>query len=308
MLADGPGLPDDSDPDLAALGPLIEDDLFHDEPKDLLALDHARHIPQFGKILTQRDNLSAVRRGKRYRLLAAPTLVFNVDGHNPPAESLFTQSVMQNPTGTDMSPHVAFRVLQTAERHNFTVVEDDIFCDLQMKTTPRLATLDQLNRVIYARSFSKTLSGSLRVGFVACSQHIANELADIKMLTSITTSPFTERLIYLMLVDGHYRKYLSRLHERLGEARLNVVRTFERIGLELFTEPLDGMFLWAQFPHIDDSLALAEEAQRDGIMLAPGTVFRPHLERSPWMRFNVAVCEDTRVQRWVQRQAAHEAA
>ena len=71
---------------------------------------------------------------------------------------------MQNPTGTDMSPHVGFKVLQAAERHNFTVVEDDIFCDLQVKTTPRLATLDQLNRVIYARSFSKTLSGSLRVG------------------------------------------------------------------------------------------------------------------------------------------------
>jgi DNA-binding transcriptional MocR family regulator len=26
-----------------------------------------------------------------------------------------------------MSPHVAFKVLQAAERHNFTVVEDDIF-------------------------------------------------------------------------------------------------------------------------------------------------------------------------------------
>ena len=82
----------------------------------------------------------------------------------------FTQSVMQNPTGTDMSPHVAFKVLQAAERHNFMIVEDDIFCDLQVKATPRLATLDQLNRVIYARSFSKTLSGSLRVGFVACAQ------------------------------------------------------------------------------------------------------------------------------------------
>jgi DNA-binding transcriptional MocR family regulator len=215
---------------------------------------------------------------------------------------------MQNPTGTDMSPHVAFKVLQAAERHNFMVVEDDIFCDLQVKTTPRLATLDQLDRVIYARSFSKTLSGSLRVGFVACSQKVANELADIKMLTSITTSPFTERLIYLMLVDGHYRKYLSRLHQRLGEARLNVVRVFERIGLELFAEPADGMFVWARFPHIDDSLALAEVSQRDGIMLAPGTVFRPHLERSPWLRFNVAVCEDTRVQRWLQRQTADKAA
>jgi DNA-binding transcriptional MocR family regulator len=217
----------------------------------------------------------------------------------------FTQSVMQNPTGTDMSPHVGFRVLQAAERHNFIVVEDDIFCDLQVKPTPRLATLDQLKRVIYARSFSKTLSGSLRVGFLACTQEIANELADIKMLTSITTSQFTERLIYLMLVDGHYRKYLSRLHERLGEARLTVVRAFERTGLKLFVEPTDGMFVWARFPHVDDSLALAEASQHDGIMLAPGAVFRPHLERSPWMRFNVAVCEDTRVQRWLQRQASN---
>jgi DNA-binding transcriptional MocR family regulator len=216
----------------------------------------------------------------------------------------FTQSVMQNPTGTDMSPHVAFRVLQAAERHDFTIVEDDIFCELQTKATPRLATLDQLNRVIYTRSFSKTLSGSLRVGFVACAENVANELADVKMLTSITTSQFTERLVYLMLVDGHYRKYLSRLLQRLGEARVNVVRAFEGMGMELFAEPNDGMFVWARFPHIDDSLTLTEASQRDGLMLAPGAVFRPHLERSPWMRFNVAVCEDMRVQRWLQRQAA----
>ena len=142
---------------------------------------------------------------------------------------------MQNPTGSDMSPHVSFKVLQAAERCGFFVVEDDIFCDLQVKATPRLATLDQLNRVIYARSFSKTLSGSLRVGFVACAQPIANELADIKMLTSITTSQFTERLVYLMLVDGHYRKYLARLRERLNAARVNVVRAFEEIGLEIFS-------------------------------------------------------------------------
>ena len=121
------------------------------------------------------------------------------------------------------------------------------------------------------------------------------------MLTSITTSQFTERLIYLMLVDGHYRKYLSRLHERLGEARLNVMRAFEHIGLELYVEPADGMFVWARFPNIDDSVALAEAAQRSGIMLAPGAVFRPHLERSAWMRFNVSVCEDKRVQDWLQR-------
>jgi DNA-binding transcriptional MocR family regulator len=216
----------------------------------------------------------------------------------------FTQSVMQNPTGTDMSPHVAFRVLQVAERYGFFVVEDDIFSDLKTKPTPRLATLDQLNRVIYIRSFSKTLSGSLRVGFIACAQAIASQFVDIKMLTSVTSSQFIERLIYLMLVDGHYRKYLSRLHERLGEARLHAIRAFEHMGLELFAEPADGMFIWARYPQIEDSLALAETAYHDRIMLAPGAVFRPHLERSPWMRFNVAVCDDPRVLGVLQRLAS----
>jgi DNA-binding transcriptional MocR family regulator len=215
----------------------------------------------------------------------------------------FTQSVMQNPTATDMSPHVAFRVLQAAERHNFVIVEDDIFSDLQARQTPQLATLDQLNRVIYARSSSKTLSGSLRVGFVACSRSLANQLADIKMLTSITSSQFTERLIYLMLVDGHYRKYLARLQERLGEARISVARAFERMGFELFIEPSDGIFVWARLPHFEDSVALAKAAERR-IVLAPGVLFRPHLDRSPWMRLNVVVCDDKRVQGVLQQVAS----
>jgi len=270
------------------------------KPGDTALVDDPGYYNMFGNLRLHGVEMLAVPRnpdGPDVAILEKLALA-----HQP--KVYFTQSVMQNPSGTDMSPRIAFKVLQAAERHNFIVVEDDIFCDLQVKTTPRLATLDQLNRVVYARSFSKTLSGSLRVGFVACAQGIANELADIKMLTSITTSQFTERLVYLMLIDGHYRKYLARLHERLGDARLNVVRAFERAGLELFVEPADGMFVWARFPGVEDSLTVAEASQRDGIMLAPGTVFRPHLERSPWMRFNVTVCEDTRVQCWLQRQAA----
>ena len=267
------------------------------KPGDTALVDDPGYYNMFGNLRLQGVHMLAVPRNPDGPDVA--TLEKLAAAHQP--KLYFTQSVMQNPTGTDMSPHVAFRVLQAAERHNFTIVEDDIFSDLQVKPTSRLATLDQLNRVIYVRSFSKTLSGSLRVGFVAGPRDIANELADIKMLTSITTSQFTERLVYLMLIDGHYRKYLARLHERLGEARVDVVRAFERIGLVLFAEPPDGMFVWARFPHIEDSLVLAEAAKRDGVMLAPGTVFRPHLERSPWMRFNVAVCENPRVQGWLQK-------
>ena len=273
------------------------------KPGDAALVDDPGYYNMFGNLRLHGVQMLAVPRNPD----GPDTAILETLAAEHRPKVYFTQSVMQNPTGTDMSPHVAFKVLQAAERHGFVVVEDDIFSDLQVKPTPRLATLDQLNRVIYARSFSKTLSGSLRVGFVACAQPIACELADIKMLTSITTSQFIERLVYLMLADGHYRKYLSRLHERLGLARINVVRAFERIGMELFVEPADGMFVWARFPHLDDSLALAEISQRDGIMLAPGAVFRPHLERSPWMRFNVTVCEEPRVQRWLQRTASGRA-
>jgi DNA-binding transcriptional MocR family regulator len=112
------------------------------------------------------------------------------------------------------------------------------------------------------------------------------------MLTTIATSQFN--------AGEALRKYLSRFCEGLGEARLNVVRAFERVGLELYVEPADGMFVWAKFQHIPDSLSLAEASQRHG-MLAPSTVFRPHLELSAWMRFNVAVCEANRAQNWLQR-------
>ena len=216
----------------------------------------------------------------------------------------FTQSVMQNPTGTDMSPHVSFRVLQLAERFDFLVIEDDIFCDLQIRKTPRLAALDQLNRVIYARSFSKTLSGSLRVGFLAARQPIVDELADVKMLTSITSSQFVERMLYTLLVDGHYRKFLTRLQKGLEETRLKVADAFERIGMQLFVEPEAGMFLWARFPNVGDALTLTKGATENGIMLAPGVVFRPHLQPSPWMRFNVTTCDNPRVMRWLERVAS----
>jgi len=269
------------------------------KPGDAALVDDPGYYNMFGSLRLHGVQMLAVPRNPNGPDIAI--LERLAEAHRP--KVYFTQSVMQNPTGTDMSPHVAFKVLQAAERHNFIVVEDDVFSDLQVKPTPRLATLDQLNRVIYVRSFSKTLSGSLRVGFVACAQDIVNPLAEIKMLTSITTSQFTERLIYLVLVDGQYRKYLSRLHERLGEARLNVVRAFERIGLEMFVEPSDGMFVWARFPQIDDALTLAEVSRQEGMMIAPGAVFRPHLELSPWMRFGVAVCAEKRAQDLLERLA-----
>jgi DNA-binding transcriptional MocR family regulator len=216
----------------------------------------------------------------------------------------FTQSVQQNPTGSTMSQHTVFRVLQSAARHDFTVVEDDIFSDLQPEPAARLAALDQLQRVIYVRSFSKTLSGSLRVGFIACSERLVEDLVNTKMVTCINTSLFTEKLIYRLLTEGYYRKFISRLLDRLGEARCNAMAGFERAGIETSCDNHRGMFVWGRFPGIEDALALAQFGLNRGLMLAPGSVFRPALQSSAWMRFNVAVCERSDVLWLLERLAA----
>ncbi len=146
------------------------------KPSDAALVDDPGYYNMFGNLRLQGVEMLAVPRNRDGPDIA----VLEKLAAARRQKVYFTQSVMQNPTGTNMSPHVAFKVLQAAERHNFMIVEDDIFWDLQVNPTPRLATLDQLNRVIYARSFSKTLSGSLRVGFVACTQASPKNLPTLR--------------------------------------------------------------------------------------------------------------------------------
>ena len=47
-------------------------------------------------------------------------------------DRFFTHSVLHNPTGCNLSPANAFRVLQLAEKHDFMVVEDDIYGDIAL--------------------------------------------------------------------------------------------------------------------------------------------------------------------------------
>ena len=48
-----------------------------------------------------------------------------------------------------------------------------------------------------------------------------------------------------------------------------------------------------------DSAALASRASKEGIMLAPGNIFRPQMQPSPWLRFNVAYALDPRLERFL---------
>jgi DNA-binding transcriptional MocR family regulator len=105
--------------------------------------------------------------------------------------------------------------------------------------------------------------------------------------------------VYLMLIEGHYRKYIERMHGRLGTATAKAMRMLERVGFRPYAEPEGGLFIWATRDDIDDAAVLADSAARAGILLAPGNVFRPQTQASPWLRFNVTFANDSRLERFL---------
>lgn len=251
-------------------------------------------------------NLLGLLRLHRVTMIGIPRLADGPDTEHMAAllrryrpKLFFTNSVFHNPTGTTLAPTVAHRVLQLAERHGFRIVEDDIYADFQQEPTTRLAALDGLERVIYLGSFSKSLSCSLRVGFIAAAPALVKRLVDVKMLTSISASRFSEQVVATLLQNGSYRKLTERLRIKLGEQMAATRHLLGEAGWEVFAEPAGGMFLWARYPGVDASARLVTRAARDGIRLSPGHTFLPQGTDSPWIRLNVAYARDPRATRFL---------
>jgi hypothetical protein len=81
VLAGGPGLPDDLDPDVTVPSLLIQRDLLDNKPHDLLAIRRrsAGGLPKLRQIFPERQDFLALTVRDRGRLLAPPGIVFLFD-------------------------------------------------------------------------------------------------------------------------------------------------------------------------------------------------------------------------------------
>lgn len=220
--------------------------------------------------------------------------------HRP--KVFFTQPRLQSPTGSVAPLAQLHRVLQLAEKHDLVLVENDIYVDLDPEPRPSLASLDQLSRVIYIGSYSKTISPNIRVGYAVAHPDVIEDLAQLKMISGLTSAEFGERLAHGALTEGRWRKHLKALRERLAQAHQQTATRLAALGFELFAEPKAGMFLWARHPAMPDPVVLSNKAAEQDIMLGPGHLFSAELAPTPWMRFNVAFCGDARLYDFLRSQ------
>jgi DNA-binding transcriptional MocR family regulator len=152
---------------------------------------------------------------------------------------------------------------------------------------PRIATLDQLSRVFYVGSFSKMLSVSARVGFVAAPGNAIRDMANMKMITSITSSQLAEKFVFHALTEGLYRRSAERVRTRLAASMLETCEMLRPLGFQLFCKPMGGKFIWVRHPNFDSSSDIWKLAADAGIVIAPGKVFRNNMQETPWFRLNV---------------------
>src|SRR5512139_723435 len=200
-----------------------------------------------------------------------------------------TNSALQNPTGASLSPQTAHRVLSAAAVHDLTIVEDDIFADFEPALSPRFAILDGLNRVIRVGSFSKTLSASLRCGYIAGRADWIESLIDLQVATSFGgPSPVAAELIAGVLAGGGYRKHMDDIRQRLSRARKAAAARLAPLGIVPWIMPRGGFYLWCRLPDGQDSTVIARRCMAEGVVMAPGNVFSVTQTAASFVRFNVA--------------------
>jgi DNA-binding transcriptional MocR family regulator len=200
-----------------------------------------------------------------------------------------TNSALHNPTGASLSPQTAYRLLSTASAHDLTIVEDDIFADFEPAPSPRLAVLDGLNRVIRIGSFSKTLSASVRCGYIAGRSDWIEALVDLQVATSFGgPSAVAGELIASVLSGGSYRKHMDEVRRRLSRARKVAAARLAPLGIVPWIMPRGGFYLWCRLPDGHDSTVIARRCLEHDVILAPGNVFSVSQSAASFLRFNVA--------------------
>jgi DNA-binding transcriptional MocR family regulator len=247
-------------------------------------------------------NFHALLRAHRAKVIGVPytpngpdvTAFANALAEHRPRLYL-TNSALQNPTGATLSPLVAHRVLKLADAHDLTIIEDDVFVDFEQEPSPRLAAFDGLQRVVQIGSFSKTLSASIRCGYIAARADWIEGLTDLRIATCFGNARLAAELVLAMLTDGSYRKHIEGLRERLARAMGRTGARLKALGLEPWIEPRGGMFLWCRLPDGVDAADIARHAIAENVLFAPGNVFSPSQSAGAFLRFNVAQCADERI-------------
>jgi GntR family transcriptional regulator / MocR family aminotransferase len=169
----------------------------------------------------------------------------------------------QFPTTVVLRPSARLKLRALAAQFGFIVVEDDYDHEFQFDHQPMfpLASGDHVGQIIYVGSFSKILSPSLRVGYVAAPSRLIEQIGNWIGTIDRQGDPITELAIVELIESGQLRRHVKRVHAIFDKRRTAFASALraELGGLATFEMPAGGLAFWVRFP---DSTDLAKLERR----------------------------------------------
>jgi len=132
--------------------------------------------------------------------------------HAPDAALVVVTPGQQAPLGSTLSLTRRLRLLDWAAQTRAWIIEDDYLSELQLRgrAAPALASLDRDGRVIHIGSFSKTISPTLRLGFLVAPASLAAQFGEAAACLAPAPGPSVQLATAEFMREGHYMRHLRR--------------------------------------------------------------------------------------------------
>ena len=174
----------------------------------------------------------------------------------------------QAPLGSTLSQARRILLLDWAAQTGAWIIEDDYLSELQLKgrAAPALASLDRVGRVIHIGSFSKTISPTLRLGFLVAPASLVTQFAEAATCLAPAPGPSVQLATAEFMREGHYMRHLRRT-KRVYAARRDALQ--RHLGTRMHDLRVAGLAVLLQLPKRARDTVIAKEALAYGLAPAP---------------------------------------
>jgi DNA-binding transcriptional MocR family regulator len=123
----------------------------------------------------------------------------------------YTMPRLQNPTGLSYTKEQKERLLKLANKYDILIVEDDYLADLiSDEKGDSLYAMGEKERIIYIRSFSKTLLPGLRLGMTIIPDVWKPKFIACKYSIDLNTPVLTQGALEIFLKSNMYQSHIVR--------------------------------------------------------------------------------------------------
>lgn len=187
-------------------------------------------------------------------------------------DAVYVTPSHQLPTGVTMSNERRRALLDLARRRDLLVIEDDYDTEFRYVDRPLepLQRLDADGRVVYIGTFSKSLTPSLRIGFVVAPSVHVDRLVAAKDAIDAQPPHLTQSALATFLAEGHFDRHLRRAR-RAYRLRHDLVtrqaRRLVELGLVAASPTSNaGLHCMLQLPDGIDARLLVERLAASGVV------------------------------------------